>query len=533
MFGNNRRAATKAIILARVSDRDQEDGYSLEAQKNRSLSYCERKNLNVLKIFEIVESSTRGDRRRFMEIIQFIKKQREPIALVADKVDRVQRSFKEYPLLDGLIQEDKLELHFNTENCIIHRESISQEKMQWMMGVFVAQGYIDSFRDNVKRSIEQKIRQGEWISMAPIGYLNTRDARNRGNIIIDEIRAPIVRRIFEAYGTGAYTLSEIVEKAKDWGLRNRHYTKAPLKKSQLHRLLTNPFYYGQMLVKGVLYDHSYEPIITQDQFEACQAVLKGWKKKPFQWAGKEFVFRGILTCSITGRTVTADTKKKTYANGKTGEWTYLRCGNPEKPDKIMWVREELVLEQVSNALGKLALPPDLLEDMVTYLKETDKAERDFVKRQMAEYQTEHQQLQQRLEKLLDLLMDGVITREEYEARKKSLRSRQTNIETHITANRKGDESFKEAFISLVSIASDSREKFLGSTIHQKRALLNFMFANLSLNGSKVLYSFRKPIEQFANCTDLSKWSALVDALRTNLEMRAYICNLNFSVLDNT
>ena len=42
----------------------------------------------------------------------------------------------------------------------------------------------------------------------------------------------------------------------------------------------------------------------------------GWNKKPFQYRGKEFLFRGILKCAITGRLVTSDTKTKKYTNGK-------------------------------------------------------------------------------------------------------------------------------------------------------------------------------------------------------------------------
>lgn len=55
--------ATNAIILVRVSTREQEEGYSIEAQKYRLVEYCQRKNLEVIKTFEIIESSSRGDRK--------------------------------------------------------------------------------------------------------------------------------------------------------------------------------------------------------------------------------------------------------------------------------------------------------------------------------------------------------------------------------------------------------------------------------------------------------------------------------------
>ena len=105
---SERKKATKAIILARVSSKEQEDGYSIDAQKYRLQEYCIRKNLEVLKVFEFSESSTVGNREKFKSTIDFATKQKELIAVVTDKVDRLQRSYKETPLLNGLIEKEKI-----------------------------------------------------------------------------------------------------------------------------------------------------------------------------------------------------------------------------------------------------------------------------------------------------------------------------------------------------------------------------------------------------------------------------------------
>ena len=67
----------KAVILVRVSSREQKEGYSIDAQLTRLRKYCEQKELEVIKEFVIVESSTRGEREKFYEMINFIKKQKE------------------------------------------------------------------------------------------------------------------------------------------------------------------------------------------------------------------------------------------------------------------------------------------------------------------------------------------------------------------------------------------------------------------------------------------------------------------------
>ena len=144
-----RKKATKAIILARVSSKEQEDGYSIDAQKYRLQEYCTRKGLEVLKIFEFSESSTVGNRDKFKEAIDFAKAQKEIVAVVSDKVDRLQRSYKETPLLNDLVEREKIELHFYTENCIIHKYSTSQERMMWNMNVFMNQLYIAAIEEAV------------------------------------------------------------------------------------------------------------------------------------------------------------------------------------------------------------------------------------------------------------------------------------------------------------------------------------------------------------------------------------------------
>lgn len=56
----------KAIILARVSTKEQEDGHSINAQVQRLQDYCQRRKLDVIKTYQLIESSTRGLRRMCM-----------------------------------------------------------------------------------------------------------------------------------------------------------------------------------------------------------------------------------------------------------------------------------------------------------------------------------------------------------------------------------------------------------------------------------------------------------------------------------
>ncbi len=495
----------KAIILARVSTKEQEEGYSIAAQKHRLQQYCERKRLEVVQTFEVIESSTQGDRKDFMQMIDFIRRQRDCVALVADKVDRVQRSFKEYPLLDALIQEGKLELHFNTENYIIHRESVSQERLMWSIGVVMAQSYVDSLRDNVKRSIDQKIRTGEWIAAAPVGYTNARDSRGRGTVLLDESRAPLVRRLFEEYATGSHTLGEMVTKGRKWGLTNARRKKEPLALSQMHKLLQNPFYYGEMEIKGKRYPHAYPPVISKELFDKCQAVRLGWHRKPFAYAEKEYALRGLITCAVSGKTVTADTKTKQYRNGNTGEFTYLICRRPEDSAKKMWVREADVLAEIEQVFKNMAPDADLFEDVLEYTRHACETEKVFHKRQMDELGKEYVALQGKLDRLMDLLLDNAVSREEHDSKRDKLKQRQIELSGLMNAMTAADDSFRDAVADTLELAGKAHFLFVGSNAAGKRRLINFVFSNLRLKGARLEYSLRKPFDLFLGAGTFQEW----------------------------
>jgi site-specific DNA recombinase len=83
----------KAIILARVSSKEQEDNNSIPSQVRRLNDYAVRFGLEIIDTYQLVESSTKANRTKFNELIARIISSKEPIALVTDTVDRLQRSF--------------------------------------------------------------------------------------------------------------------------------------------------------------------------------------------------------------------------------------------------------------------------------------------------------------------------------------------------------------------------------------------------------------------------------------------------------
>ncbi|MFP3018656.1 MAG: hypothetical protein ACEY3E_07290 [Candidatus Tisiphia sp.] len=86
---------------------------------------------------------------------------------------------------------------------------------------------------------------------------------------------------------------------------------------------------------------------------ACKDVRLGWKKKPFKYGGKDFLFRGLITCAVIGKVVTAETHSKTYSDGKVDECIYLATWDPQNLDKKIYIREDEVLKQIEEVFKRI------------------------------------------------------------------------------------------------------------------------------------------------------------------------------------
>ena len=203
-----------------------------------------------------------------------------------------------------------------------------------------AKAYVLNLAENVRRSLEYKRKNGEWGGKAPLGYLNQRDLNNRSTLVHDPERAVFVRFIFEEYSKGCFSISgDLVRMAREWGLRNKTQKGGFLSASQIQHILINPFYYGEMRIKGKLYPHNYPPLISKTLFDQCEQIRLGNSRATsIRYSEKPFVFRGLVKCAVSGRTVTCDLKK--------GRHVYLICRDPDEPGNKLFIPESTILDRV-------------------------------------------------------------------------------------------------------------------------------------------------------------------------------------------
>jgi site-specific DNA recombinase len=495
----------KAIIFTRVSTKEQEEGHSIAAQRQRLIEYCARKSLKVIKTFELVESSTRGERKEFAAMLEFAQAQNETVAIVADAVDRLQRSFKESVLIDELIRKEQVELHFYREGMVIGKDATSTDILRWDFSVMGAKSYVLNLSENVRRSLEYKRRNGEWSGKAPLGYLNKRNPNNKSILIHDSERAFLVRMLFEEYAKGCFSISgDLVRMAQEWGLRNKTRKGGSLFASQIQHILMNPFYYGQMRIKGKLYPHVYLPLIGKELFDRCEEVrLVSSRPTATRYSEKPFVFRGLIKCATSGRTVTCDLKK--------GQHVYLICRDPDQPEKKLFIPENTVLDQIKAVFRTIQVPPTLLNALLAHMKAGHETENEFHRDAIEGLRREYDQLRNRLDMLLDLRLDKSITQDEYDKKARELKERQAEITLRVEQHQKGEGDFRTTLESLISLASHAAELFERSKTEQKRQLLAFVFSNLKLRGKKLEFSLRSPFDLMVDRASYPSWLGDLDS----------------------
>ena len=361
----------------------------------------------------------------------------------------------------------------------------------------MAQSYTDSLSDNVKRSIRHKVANGEWSGPAPLGYLNSIDPlTSKKTIIPDPERGYLIKKFFEEYSTGVYSLAELGRKTKGWGLRSRKGNAISVQ--TLHDLIQNPFYYGMMAVKNELHPHKYQPLITKGLFDTCQAIRTGRGRTQAVAETKyPFILRGLLKCAISGRKVACDIKK--------GKHIYLISHDPADPKRKIWTKEDAVLDQIRDVFRSIQIPEAVLAEIVDSLKKTHQSEKDYHQASVESLNKENWLITKRLDALLDEYLDKSITKDMYDRKHGQLIQRRQEIQEMLERHHAGDEQFRIAVSTLVSLASKAGQIFDRSTTDEKRQLIGYLFANLEMKGSNLCYTLKNPFNLFVDLASYQEW----------------------------
>lgn len=416
------------IYLRKSTDRDDKQVASLETQYNECSEIVEKKNLEVLKIYKESQSAKRPGRPLFNEMVKKIEND-EAQGIICWNVNRLSRNSVDGGRVQWLMDE------FNI-NIITPMETYNKENssLLFKISMGMAEQYSKDLSKMVKDGNKTHFESGFILGMAPPGYINKRNENERGYADIDEVRFPLVRKMWDLLLTGNYTPQEIKKIANDkWGYKIADTT--------IYRLFRNPFYYGLMVrnMSGELRKKygNHKPMITEEEYYRAQIILgEQFKKK--QPLDLSLGLNGsLIKCGCCGGSITTETHTKKYKNGTTQKFTYARCTKRKviigKSCVQKYVPIEKLNEEVEKILSKITISPKFVEWALKYLREENKTEevdRENIKKSLI-YNLGV--VDRKKNRLLETYLEdaGILTKEDYLNRKSELEREQKEIKAKI------------------------------------------------------------------------------------------------------
>lgn len=480
----NVRFMTKAVIYIRVSSKEQEEtGYSLDAQRKFLEAYAHKNGIRIERLFSASESASgKKDRENFSAMLAFIEKEDIKV-IICEKSDRLSRNMKEAVDVSRWLEkgEDRA-IHLAKEKEIFTKNSSSHQKFIWNIRLSVAQFYTDNLSEEVKKGQMEKIAQGWLPTKPPLGYRTTGDRGHKIHVV-DTDKAPAIKRMFELYATGEYSIKHLIEETYALGLRTNAGGK--IVKSRIDQLLRDPFYYGKMSWKGIVYPGKQEALISEALFTQVQKILKG-RGAP-RYTKHNPLFKALLKCAGCNGTVTWETKKGHWYGHCNG---YRDCPN-KKPGTSKYVRQESIEKQLLPYFDKIGLQNErLVEWLQKALKASHEAKKAFKEASKKQLDAQYDRAERHLEKLYDDRIDGAIPQDLYKRKLEQYTKIKEDALDALKRFENVDKKYYEIGSDIIELAHRAKEICFDEErpVEDRRIVMRVLFSNLILDKDKVAVS---------------------------------------------
>jgi site-specific DNA recombinase len=93
----------RTVLYVRVSSKEQEqEGFSIPAQKKALREYAQRNGFTIAKEFEEVETAKQAGRPEFTRMVRYLESHPEILDILVEKTDRLYRNFRDLVAMDDL-----------------------------------------------------------------------------------------------------------------------------------------------------------------------------------------------------------------------------------------------------------------------------------------------------------------------------------------------------------------------------------------------------------------------------------------------
>lgn len=389
----------RAVLYIRVSSEEQvKHGYSLQAQKERLIEYCNQKNYQVVEIYIDEGKTARSKLKNRTELLRLLEdaKLRKFDRIIFWRLDRWFRNISDYYKVQEILETNKIDWECSDEE---YSTTTSNGRLHLNIKLSIAQNESDQTSDRIKFNFESMVKNGRAITgshAVPIGYMVSGNEKNK-HVVKNPETEQIAKDMFEYVrkcGSIRQTLFFINEK----------YNLKICYDSMRHYLM-NTKYYGSY--RG---NNDYcEPYITKEEFDDIQALVRKNVKNNKRY---DYIFSGLLKCPVCGCKLAGYVSKTTKSHGKVVDFKYpaYRCNHAYNQKSCSYKKrpvektiEKYLLGEIHNIFETEMKRYDTIRETANNMPAID-----------------IEKIKAKLSRLTDLYLDNMILREKYDEEFKKL-----------------------------------------------------------------------------------------------------------------
>lgn len=462
----------------RVSTQRQgEKGSSLKEQRDAIATFADRRGFSIVAWFEERETAAKSGRHEFTKMLGRLRAKKVD-GVIFHKIDRGARNLKDWNGIQDLL-EVGVDVQFAHESLDLNSRG---GRLTADLLAVIAADYVRNLREEIKKGMLGRFKQGLYPLRAPIGYLDQGGGKAK---IPDPHTAPLIRHAFRTYATGKYSLHSLRDELHKLGLKGSR--GGPLSVNTVHDVLRNPFYTGIIRVKrtGIVYAALHEPLVSISLFDNVQDTLKS---KIYRRSQKhDYLFKRLLRCSKCLRVLVGEEKK-----GRV----YYRCHN--KYCARTCIREDRVEAIITSILQRLRFEEADLEDLnsrICALIHGITEQADEVTQSIT---LKLDRVRIRLARLTDAFLDGLLTSQEMEEKKSELLFERLRLKEKLDSSPPGRAALIERAGQILERCQTASKAYLAGLKDQKRQTLKSLCSNLSVDKEKLIVKLHYPYIEVHN-----------------------------------
>jgi len=411
-------------------------------------------------------------------------------AILSHKLDRICRNLRDAVRLQELEDACGVQLVF-VENQF---GPGAAGQLSFNVMAAVAQYYSDNLQSEVRKGMDEKVRQGWLPAHAPFGYRNVQGDRDE-TIQPDPQEAKTVFRIFDQYARGDMTFKRLADQLEAEGHIYRP-SQPRFNRTTLSYLLNNRFYIGDIEWHGQVYRGKHVPLVSRETFQACQDILAGRNRRTgnpeIPYAG------GLFRCAHCGGAITGENIRRRLKGGAVRHHIYYKCGNTTDPNhpKVRWRQDDLE-QAVVEELEGLVLPADAAK----WFRKALVAAFGDVKEQQRQAKQTHGKRLTELKAMHDRLvtahLQGTLDEAVFAEKAKELKSEMALAEESRQRAVRIDARYAETALAMFDFSQEAAEKWQRSNFSTRRRILDCVSSNRALSDLSLVLTKRKPFDVLA------------------------------------